>query len=269
MSDDEMTERQRAIEERWRKILLEQPTEENFARAYDEIHRFMLDRGKSEGAVYRGEVSFAGRAIASLVGTGKRVLEIGCGDGSLSFHLASSGNTVVAADVSDLALEVCRSERERRCLCNLEFRHAEATCTECPDSSFDIVVSQDLLEHLPEDVAGAHLKEVFRVLKPGGSYVFWTPSRLYGHTSLGLHLKEYDLRDAISLVERAGFRAVWIDARFYKIGMKVAVPAVFLPMAYAWERILDLLKVERLPKPVKQFLVPPVLIQAVKPTEVR
>ena len=44
------------------------------------------------------------------------------------------------------------------------------------DSFFDIVLSFDVLEHIPD--VDAHLSEVRRVLKPGGLYLFQTPNKL-------------------------------------------------------------------------------------------
>lgn len=48
-----------------------------------------------------------------------------------------------------------------------------------PDASFDIVLSSDVLEHVPDPYL-AH-QEIFRVLKPGGRHIFTVP---YGETSL-------------------------------------------------------------------------------------
>jgi len=268
MVDESVERRQRALEERWRKILLEEPTEENFAKAYDAIHEFMLELGKSvgksEGAIYRGTVSFAGKVIARLVGRNKDLLEIGCGDGSLAFLLAENDNRVVAVDVSPLALAVCAEEKARRGESRVTFERGEATDTRCPDEAFDFVLSQDLIEHLPHNLVEAHLREAYRVLKPGGSYVFWTPSKLYGSTSMGLHLKEYDLKDAIEAVESAGFKAVWVDARFYKVGIVARMPAFVKPIAYAYEALLRKLRVDLLPMVARQMLAPPILIQGVK-----
>jgi len=266
-------DRQYKLEQKWRKILLEKPTKENYAKAYTELHEFKLAYGdprlhKAEGGLYRGTVSFAGRTIARLVGCGKDVLEIGCGDGSLAFLLAENGNRVVAVDISEIALAVCNEGKARRGDPEVVFKRGEATEIECPDSTFDFVISQDLVEHLAGELMPAHLREVCRVLKPGGSYVFWTPTRLYGSTSMGMHLKEYNLREAVKAVEAEGFKAVWVDARLYKIGVLAEMPSFAKSLAFAWESILEKLKADLLPMGARQILAPPILIRAVKPHNV-
>ena len=52
-----------------------------------------------------------------------------------------------------------------------------------PDNSFDIIISVENLEHLPN--IDQHLFEVKRVLKPNGIYLIKTPNKLCGYTILG------------------------------------------------------------------------------------
>lgn len=258
------------LEQRWRQILLDEPTEENYANAYAELHRFKLAHGdprtnrEEAGGLYRGTVSFAGKCIARLIGSGSDVLEFGCGDGALAFLLAVNGNRVTATDVSDVALAACNKELANRKCLSVQFKHGEATSVDCPDSTFDFVVSQDLIEHLHEELMTAHLNEVKRVLKPGGSYIFWTPTRLYGETSMGMHLKEYDLRGAIGAVARSGLKPIWVDARWFKLGLPARMPLLLNPCAFAYEGVLSVLGIGKLPRSARQMLAPPILIQAVK-----
>jgi 2-polyprenyl-3-methyl-5-hydroxy-6-metoxy-1,4-benzoquinol methylase len=262
-------EEQQALEQKWREILLADPTEENYARAYAELHEFKLatrdpELAREKPGLYRGEVSFAGKAIARIVGSGKDVLEIGCGDGALAFFLAEKANRVVAVDVSDVALAFCKEEcRSRESA--VAFERGEATSVKRPDSSFDVVISQDLVEHLTGEVMSAHLAEVYRLLRPGGSYIFWTPHRLYGETSMGMHLKEYDLKGAVHAVEAAGLKAVWIDGRWYKLGIIARAPSFVRPLAYVWESLLGRIGLGALPMAARQLLAPPIMVKAVKP----
>jgi 2-polyprenyl-3-methyl-5-hydroxy-6-metoxy-1,4-benzoquinol methylase len=104
---------------------------------------------------------------------GKRVLEIGCGRGVFARYLAERGAEVVAADFSPAAVEHAR----RR----LEGLHATALVADIqdvpfPDGDFDVVVSQETLEHVPDPMLG--LAELVRVTRPGGKLIVTTPNYL-------------------------------------------------------------------------------------------
>ena len=105
-------------------------------------------------------------------GTGQRVLDLGCGRGILLDRLATSFRTRgFGVDVSRGTLRKLRSESLHR---------HQVACSEgenlpFPDSSFDMAVSMDVLEHVqaPERV----LDEMLRVLKPGGAILCYAISR--------------------------------------------------------------------------------------------
>jgi len=85
---------------------------------------------------------------------------------------------------------------------------------EFPDRSFDLVFSQQVLEHLHPDDAPEHFAEGFRVLVPGGTMAVETPNRRTGPQDIsrgftpvaeGLHLKEWTIRELIRQFRRTGF----------------------------------------------------------------
>lgn len=95
---------------------------------------------------------------------GRRVLEIGCGSGYLSNHVRALGATVVGCDIS--SPETTPGVPFVRCDgAALPFRR-----------HFDVVLSFDVLEHIPD--SDKHLREVRRVLRPGGYYLLQTPNKL-------------------------------------------------------------------------------------------
>ena len=95
-----------------------------------------------------------------------------------------------------------------------------------PDQSVDVVVSNQMMEHLHPDDAIDQVNEVLRVLRNGGCYICMTPNRLHGphdtsalfddlpcpivdgcYVANGLHLKEYTNSELSQLFSRVGFRS--------------------------------------------------------------
>jgi SAM-dependent methyltransferase len=103
-----------------------------------------------------------------------RLLEIGCGIGRMTRHLAMIFGEVVATDVSGEMVERCR--RTHAALDNV-------TCVETSgydfrawaDGSFDVIFSAYVYQHVPSaQVIRANLRDAFRVLRPGGTMHFFT-----------------------------------------------------------------------------------------------
>jgi len=65
------------------------------------------------------------------------------------------------------------------------------------DSSFDSVVSFQVIEHIQDD--HLFLKEIYRVLKPGGIALLTTPNRLYSLSRNPWHIREYTAQELASL----------------------------------------------------------------------
>ena len=101
--------------------------------------------------------------------TGQRVLDVGCGLGGKSAAFAERGMRVVGVDLSvENARAGARFAKKRR-LEGVDFVAADAVRLPVPSGSFDVVVSTDTFEHLPEPEAS--LSEMCRALRKGGSLV--------------------------------------------------------------------------------------------------
>jgi len=111
---------------------------------------------------------------------GDRVVDLGCGWGTFSFALAARGLAVTGIDFSRRSIAFCE---ERAAALGAEprplFLQADAGDTGLDAGAYDVVVAADLFEHLYPDDSGRVAGEAFRLLRPGGRFVTWTPHR--GH----------------------------------------------------------------------------------------
>ncbi|MHC4354113.1 MAG: class I SAM-dependent methyltransferase [Planctomycetota bacterium] len=135
---------------------------------YDEGWRKELEIGKEERGNLQTNLEFLTQA--DVLRSGDRVLEIGCGIGSVVFKLSEQGYDVVGTDISGEAISYGLKKYEN---IRLEVQPAEALPYE--DESFDVVLSFDLFEHIA--ATDTHLSEVRRVLRGGGYYLFQTPNK--------------------------------------------------------------------------------------------
>jgi SAM-dependent methyltransferase len=104
---------------------------------------------------------------------GVLALELGCGTGVFLEKTASSGATLHGLDLSEDLLAKARTRLAASGNVHLDRGNAEAM--PYPDRHFDAAYGSSVLHHLD---LGAALKEVFRVLKPGGRIVFAEPNLL-------------------------------------------------------------------------------------------
>ncbi len=135
---------------------------------YDEGWRKELRIGKEERGNFRTNVEFLNQT--SLLKPGDKILEIGCGIGSIVYKLGQKGYDVTGIDISREAIAY---GLEKYGQIHLEVQVAENLPFE--DESFDIVLSFDLFEHIA--AIDLHIGEVRRVLRAGGYYLFQTPNK--------------------------------------------------------------------------------------------
>jgi 2-polyprenyl-6-hydroxyphenyl methylase/3-demethylubiquinone-9 3-methyltransferase len=101
-----------------------------------------------------------------------RVLDVGCGAGFLANDLARRGHAVVGLDSSAEALSVAAAHDETR---SVVWKHNDADPLPFDANSFEVVCAMDFLEHVPRPEA--IVREVARVLAPGGLFFFHTFNR--------------------------------------------------------------------------------------------
>lgn len=122
------------------------------------------------------------RRISGLAG--KRVLDFGCGWGGETVWLARQAQEAVGCDIAQASLEDAASfARESQCD-NVRFVHVRDSCLPLESETFDAVFSTNVFEHVMDPEAA--LREIARVLKPGGSFVSTFGPLFY--SPLGYHL---------------------------------------------------------------------------------
>lgn len=195
------------------------------------------------------------RVLAALgPAEGRRVLDVGCASGDLTFALALAGARTIGVDLTKGM--VARAEARRRdapptlreAAARAAFLVADAERIPFPDGSFDLVTCIGVLEYVPDDAKG--VRELFRVLKPGGRLVITAPHR---HSpALWLELGLFRLAGLFKKREPQSFHRNYTAARLAGLlrdaGFTVRstrfvsyLPynvAMRLPNARAWDRAI-------------------------------
>jgi SAM-dependent methyltransferase len=128
---------------------------------YEEHHRERRDEGDFVFVPERIPL------LVAAIGTGKRVLDLGCRSGAMTRHFLE-GNSVVGLDVDAAALEKAAALGIDPVQANVE------DPLPFGDASFDAVVAGELFEHL--QFPDALVAEIRRVLKPGGTLAGSVPN---------------------------------------------------------------------------------------------
>ncbi|PIN94278.1 hypothetical protein COU56_02710 [Candidatus Pacearchaeota archaeon CG10_big_fil_rev_8_21_14_0_10_31_9] len=105
-----------------------------------------------------------------ILSKNKRILEIGSGKGSLIHHLKKEGYNITGTEIDyNLVKE------GKKLFGNIPLKTMSGDKLNFKDSSFDVVLSFDVFEHISD--SDKHLKEVRRVLKKRGYYLLGTPNK--------------------------------------------------------------------------------------------
>lgn len=148
------------------------------ARFYDEHPPLVpwpgLLREYGLSCLYKPREVFWRKELDSLgLGKGKRVLEVGCGQGLFLARLVKTYQVKgTGIDISSKSIRYAKQNFKNQ---NLIFREVEAIKIPYPDIFFDFVISFDTLEHIMEKERT--VKEMLRVLKPGGKLLIYAMNK--------------------------------------------------------------------------------------------
>ena len=141
-----------------------------------------------------------------------RILDVGCGTGANLLMLSNYGDAE-GVDLSEDALAFCRE----RGLDKVRLGAGEELPYE--DGTFDLVTAFDVVEHMDDDLAG--LREMRRVLRPGGRVLLFVPAFmfLWGlQDDVSNHRRRYRLPELRRVLEQAGFeieRTTYANITFF------------------------------------------------------
>ncbi len=192
------------------------------AMSKEEIERDMNARYNSGRAypdtrlwvhVYHEEVEKIMALLIRDFTRGKDILELGCGGAGIAAFHVSDAKRIIATDLSEIALQKGRDFFKDRP--ELKFIRMDAEVLDITEEFVDIVIAKEVVEHLlnPE----ACLREIYRVLRPGGIFVFSTPNRDSLHLRLnralgrtdfmcsGDHIREFTFSEMTELLACTGF----------------------------------------------------------------
>lgn len=144
------------------------PTPQN---ADNSIGRYTDTRGYSKpvvGVMASRTAEREGAFFLAHLRPGMRVLDVGCGPGTITLGLANAvaPGEVIGIDVEPSQADAARTLADEQGITNLHFATGRGEALDFPDGSFDAVFSYAVVEHVPEPLAV--LREMRRVVKVGG-----------------------------------------------------------------------------------------------------
>jgi SAM-dependent methyltransferase len=181
---------------------------------------------------------------------GRRSLELGCGTGIFLEQVATSGACSHGLDLSAELLEQARSRVAH--LDNVRLTRGNAEALPYADATFDAAYGSSVLHHLDLD---ATLRELWRVLRPGGRLVFAEPNALNPQLLLIFHVGAVKERFGVSpdemaftrfrarsALERAGFVDISVEPHDF---LHPSTPESLLSVVGRVSRVLERLPVVR------------------------
>ena len=131
----------------------------------------------SSGVEQKGEQYFRRSQLIFQNSESMRILDAGCGDGSIALRLAIAGADVTGVDVDCEFIDVAQlHSAEEYPQTPIHFICADlCDHTSFSDSGFDLIISVDVIEHVPDAVR--YMETLKAKLNPGGKIWLFTPNR--------------------------------------------------------------------------------------------
>ncbi len=212
-----------------------------FEGYYKGIADFTKKRDRELANWFKGMFDYINKHYPIKEGKGKKLIEFGCATGAASSVLRSYGWDVTATDISNYAVR-----KARRNFKNIKFIVHDMEKS-FKNDKFDVTVAFDVIEHLPHPQVG--IRNVYRLLKKGGSVIFSTPND-YPHVSADpTHISVKPPWEWEEILRKVGFKNIVIKQ------------ITLVPYLYRWHSIFS----QALPFAIKSpYFISPVIIIAKK-----
>ncbi len=152
------------------------------AKDYDERIRMQTLQFQIDNYYKPGDRALKARidTVLSFLrpGPGEKILDVGCGVGTFAYHCARAGARGTGVDYSEESIRVAkRLAGDFGVSANTEFICCDAAGRlPYDDASFDKIVAADFMEHIDDAEKREAIREMSRVLKPGGIMVIFMPN---------------------------------------------------------------------------------------------
>ncbi len=181
---------------------------------------------------FRGKEYLIRKIMDSMYSCGGilRILDVGCGTGYITKSLAQYGD-VTGLDMADIALEFCAMNGVGT------VKKGTITDIPYPDKQFDLVCALDILYHRAVKDDEDAIRELYRVLKPGGRVIITTSAMkcLFGKNDIVQHgARRHTRTELLDKCARAGF--VHERSSYYTVA--------FFPLVYIVRKLQDLRNIE-------------------------
>ncbi len=183
-----------------------------YTKFYTQLNWLSKYAGKSN----KTPIEIKEEAIINIIGKSpKKIYEIGSGKGELLLFLAENGHQCRGCDLYEK-----RGVKQKFVDPNLSRGLSDGVHLDRfePPYTYDVLISNNVFEHLHPDDAVAHFKSAHRILKKGGQYILKTPHGFYGPhgiekifgfvESIGFHLKEYTYSEIYQLAKSVNFKTI-------------------------------------------------------------
>jgi ubiquinone/menaquinone biosynthesis C-methylase UbiE len=198
--------------------------------------RFFIAKNKNWSLYYQ---HIARYLFATKFVEEKLVLDVACGTGYGTALLAEKAYRAVGIDISKEAIIHCKKVYKEDSVC---FLNMDCTSLAFPNEIFDSIVSFETIEHIydPEKF----VKELYRVLKPGGQVLISTPNRdlykVYNKNKVNRHhIHEFDASEFQKLMG-SYFEIEKISGQLYfsKKDVSLLAPYTTKPLPFGPDRLV-------------------------------